>query len=56
MLIEHEGSRPRVADSAYVAPNAVLSGDVVVGDGARILFGAVVTAEGGPVRSVRAAS
>jgi gamma-carbonic anhydrase len=49
MLIEHEGARPRVAESAYVAPNAVLCGDVRVGDEARILFGAVLTAEGGSV-------
>jgi carbonic anhydrase/acetyltransferase-like protein (isoleucine patch superfamily) len=46
MLIEHAGKRPRVHESAYVAPNAVLSGNVTVGPGARILFGAVVTAEG----------
>ena len=49
MLIEHEGAQPQVAESAYVAPNAVLSGDVRVGEGARILFGAVLTAEGGHV-------
>lgn len=49
MLIEHEGSGPRVAESAYVAPNAVLCGDVAVGEDARILFGAVLTAEGGRV-------
>src|SRR3954454_6407997 len=46
MLIEHAGKRPRIAESAYVAPNAVVSGDVTVGEDARILFGAVVTAEG----------
>lgn len=49
MLIEHEGKRPRVAESAYVAPTAVLCGDVTVGSDSRILFGAVLTAEGGPV-------
>jgi carbonic anhydrase/acetyltransferase-like protein (isoleucine patch superfamily) len=49
MLIEHEGARPRVHASAYVAPNAVLCGDVDVGPGCRILFGAVLTAEDGPV-------
>ena len=49
MLIEHEGKRPRVHESAYVAPNAVLCGDVSVGADCRILFGAVLTAEGGPV-------
>jgi gamma-carbonic anhydrase len=49
MLIEHEGARPQVAESAYVAPNAVLCGDVSVAADARILFGAVLTSEGGSV-------
>src|SRR5438067_11556162 len=49
MLIEHLGLRPQVAGSAYVAPTAVLCGDVRIGEGSRILFGAVLTAEGGPV-------
>ncbi len=49
MLIEHEGKSPRVAASAYVAPNAVVCGDVVLGEEVRVLFGAVVTAEGGRV-------
>jgi carbonic anhydrase/acetyltransferase-like protein (isoleucine patch superfamily) len=49
VLIEYEGSSPEVAESAYVAPNAVLCGDVTVGEDARILFGAVLTAEGGRV-------
>jgi gamma-carbonic anhydrase len=46
VLIEHQGRRPRVAESAYVAPNAVVAGDVVVGEDCRVLFGAVLTAEG----------
>jgi gamma-carbonic anhydrase len=45
VVIEHEGRRPRIAASAYVAPNAVVAGDVTVGDDCRILFGAVLTAE-----------
>jgi gamma-carbonic anhydrase len=49
MLIEHEGERPRVAESAYVAPTAVLCGDVTIGDESRVLFGAVLTAEGGAI-------
>ena len=32
MLIEHEGKRPQLAESAYVAPTAVVCGDVTVGD------------------------
>jgi carbonic anhydrase/acetyltransferase-like protein (isoleucine patch superfamily) len=50
MLIEHDGARPRIHASAYVAPTAVVCGDVEVGPDCRILFGAVLTAEDGPVR------
>ena len=35
-----------MAESAYVAPNAVVAGDVLVGEDCRVLFGAVLTAEG----------
>jgi carbonic anhydrase/acetyltransferase-like protein (isoleucine patch superfamily) len=49
MIIEHRGAAPQVDPSAYVAPNAVLCGDVRVGPDARVLFGAVVTAEDGRV-------
>ncbi len=49
MLIEHRGASPRVDESAYVAPNAALSGDVTVGPNSSVLFGAVITADGGPV-------
>src|ERR671934_1432656 len=49
MLIEHRGLVPRVAPSAYVAPTATVCGDVRIGPRCRILFGAVLTAEGGPV-------
>lgn len=49
MVLEHRGKRPRIAASAYVAPNAVVCGDVTIGDHSRILFGAVLTAESGSV-------
>jgi carbonic anhydrase/acetyltransferase-like protein (isoleucine patch superfamily) len=49
MLLEHEGHRPRIHASAYVAPTATVAGDVTIGPECRILFGAVLTAEGGPV-------
>ncbi|WP_332666315.1 gamma carbonic anhydrase family protein [Aeromicrobium sp.] len=49
MLIEHRGASPRIDPSAYVAPTAVVSGDVTIGADARILHGAVVTAEDGTV-------
>jgi carbonic anhydrase/acetyltransferase-like protein (isoleucine patch superfamily) len=49
MLLEHRAKRPSVDPSAYVAPTAVLCGDVRIGPEARILFGAVVTGEDGHV-------
>jgi gamma-carbonic anhydrase len=49
VLIEHDGHSPVVAASAYVAPTAVVSGEVAIGAGCRVLFGAVLTADGGPV-------
>ncbi|MER7246426.1 gamma carbonic anhydrase family protein [Kribbella sp. NPDC000426] len=50
MLLEHRGRRPVVPESAYVAPSAVLCGAVVLGEGSRVLHGAVLTAENGEVR------
>ena len=50
MLIEHRGAAPDVHASAYVAPTAVLCGAVRVGPEARILFGAVLTAEDGEIQ------
>ena len=49
MIVEHRGATPQIDPSAYVAPNAVLCGDVHLGPDARVLFGAVVTAEDGRV-------
>jgi carbonic anhydrase/acetyltransferase-like protein (isoleucine patch superfamily) len=49
MLLEHRGQRPIVHESAYVAPSAVLCGAVVLGEGSRVLHGAVLTAENGEV-------
>src|SRR5919206_358622 len=49
MLIEHEGRAPQVDPSAWVAPTAVVSGDVRLGPDCRVLFGAVLSDEGGSV-------
>lgn len=49
MLIEHRNKAPVIHESAFVAPNAVICGDVHVGPRSQILFGAVVTAAGGGV-------
>lgn len=44
-IIELDGKTPQVADDAYVAPTAVLIGDVTVAAGASIWFGAVLRAD-----------
>lgn len=49
MLIRHQSKEPQIHESAYVAPTATISGDVTIGEGSCVLFGAVITAEGGPV-------
>ncbi len=42
MEFELSGKRPRVHPDAYIAPTAVLIGDVEVGAGASVWFGAVL--------------
>lgn len=49
MLIRHRGVAPVVDPSAFVAPNATLVGDVRIGPRARVLWGAVLDAEGSTV-------
>lgn len=49
MLIRHRDAEPSIHPDAYVAPTAVISGAVRVAAGARILHGAVITAEDGEV-------
>ncbi len=41
-IISFRGKTPRIADDAFVAPTAVLVGDVTVGPEASIWFGAVL--------------
>ena len=42
ILLPFNGKRPRVAESAFIAPNAVLIGDVTVEEEASVWFGAVL--------------
>ncbi|MFD5562816.1 gamma carbonic anhydrase family protein [Kitasatospora griseola] len=44
--IRHRGAAPQVHPTAYVAPTAALVGDVRIGPRARVMFGAVLDAEG----------
>ena len=49
MILEHQGKQPRIHESAWVAPTATVCGDVTIGPESRVLFGAVLVAESGPV-------
>jgi carbonic anhydrase/acetyltransferase-like protein (isoleucine patch superfamily) len=49
LLIEYKGKRPQVADDVFLAPSAVLIGDVQVAAGASIWFGAVLRGDFGAI-------
>lgn len=49
VLVQHRGLKPSVDPRAYVAHTAVIVGDVRIAAGARVLHGAVLTAEDGSV-------
>jgi len=45
MIIEYKGKRPNISSTAFIAPTAVLIGDVSVGDEASIWWGAVLRSD-----------
>jgi len=49
MLLTHAGKRPAIDPSCRIAPNATVCGDVTIGANCSIGFGAVLTAESGPI-------
>ncbi|CAM8646790.1 PaaY Carbonic anhydrases/acetyltransferases, isoleucine patch superfamily [Paracoccaceae bacterium] len=49
MIYELDGIRPQIDPSAWVAPTAVLIGNVIVGAGANIWFGAVLRGDNEPI-------
>jgi len=52
MLIAHAGKQPRIDRSAWIAPDATICGDVVIGPGTRVMHGARLIGEGGGAISV----
>lgn len=49
MILAFRGKTPRVAATAFVAPTAVLIGDVTVGEDASVWFGAVLRGDYGRI-------
>ncbi|TAM59882.1 gamma carbonic anhydrase family protein [bacterium] len=50
MIVESAGKTPHIHQSALVAETATIVGDVVVDEGCAIMHGAVLVAEGAPLR------
>ena len=50
MIIEYRGKRPHIAASAFIAPTAVIIGDVEIAAEASIWFGTVLRGDFGPIR------
>lgn len=52
MIIEspNSGIKPKIHESVFVAPNAVIIGDVEIGEGSNIWFGAVLRGDWGTIK------
>jgi carbonic anhydrase/acetyltransferase-like protein (isoleucine patch superfamily) len=50
MIISYRGKTPKVHPTAFIAPTAVLIGDVEIGEESSIWFGAVLRGDNGPIR------
>jgi len=49
MIIEYRGRVPIINEDSYIAPTAIISGEVIIEEGVSILHGSVVTSEGSPI-------
>src|SRR5262245_60115817 len=49
MFLRHYRATPRSDPDSWIAPNAVICGNVTIGPGCRVMFGAQVIAEGGSI-------
>jgi carbonic anhydrase/acetyltransferase-like protein (isoleucine patch superfamily) len=50
MILPYAGKAPAIHPTAFIAPTAVIIGDVEIGAGASIWFGAVVRGDMAPIR------
>ena len=49
MILKYNGKRPRIGKNVFIAATAVIIGDVEIGDGASIWFGAVLRGDEGRI-------
>lgn len=50
MIYRYKGQSPRIDETAYVADNATVIGDVEIGSSSTILFNVVLRGDEGPIR------
>lgn len=50
MIIAFGGQMPKIGENVFIAPTAVIIGDVEIGTGASIWFGAVLRGDVGPIK------
>jgi gamma-carbonic anhydrase len=50
LVLAFRGVSPRIGRDVFIAPNATIIGDVELGDGASVWFGAVLRGDIGPIR------
>ena len=48
-ILPYCGKWPRIAPDAFIAPTAVIAGDVTIGPGASVWFGAVIRGDEAPI-------
>ncbi len=50
MIVEYKGKTPSIGQDVFIAPTAVIIGDVTIGDRASIWYGAVIRGDMEPIR------
>lgn len=55
-ILEYDGKKPQIGPEVFIAPGAAIIGDVVIGEGASIWFGAVIRGDFGRIHIGRGSS
>ncbi len=56
IILEYNGKSPQIGKDVFIAPGAAIIGDVTIGDGASIWFGAVIRGDFGRINIGRGSS
>jgi len=49
MILKHLDQKPSIDTTAFIAPNALICGDVKIGKNVRVMYGAQIIAENSPI-------